>query len=109
MKHTKGKWMVAKSGKFRYEVISDKPHDSRMGYIDETLICTLFYPETSSDEEIEANAKLIAVAPELLEALQVLMNYRKIFEGFLLANKSEQADGISPFIKAEKAIKKATK
>ena len=66
MKHTKGKWMVAKAGKYHYQVISDKPSSGRMGDMDDTLICDISYPETAPEEEIEANAKLITAAPDLL-------------------------------------------
>ena len=57
-----------------------------------------------SESELD---KIEKVNVELLEALQNLVNYKNIFEGYLIANKSEQANGISPFIKAEKAIKNA--
>lgn len=61
-KHTKGDWEAYYSEFFKtFSIHND---------LTSTLICHL----NSSSEEAEANAKLIAAAPELLEALIALIN-----------------------------------
>ena len=78
MEHTKGKWMIGKSGKFSYEIVADTPYKGgRMGDMPETLICKMAWMESLQREEIEANAKLIAAAPELLEALKDCLQMMK--------------------------------
>lgn len=74
-KHTKGEWVVEKSGAMpKQRIRSDKMQ----------IICDCFsFSEGIKDEEAEANAKLIAAAPELLEALIKLLsseypNYKTI-------------------------------
>ena len=58
MKHTKGKWVIRKIGNIRYEV------NSQDRYIAECPIP--FAHQDYEVEEAEANAKLIAAAPDLL-------------------------------------------
>ncbi len=57
-KNTKGPWVIAK--------------DNQTIKSDETYICRIRYPFSPIDEndEIAANARLIAAAPEMLEALE---------------------------------------
>lgn len=62
---TKGKWKVINKELFYYStcvVVNDK-----------TSVCHLFYEGRTITDEAKANAKLIATAPELLEALQNLV------------------------------------
>jgi len=75
MKHTKGKWMVAIIGKTtelksKFQIVSDISYTGIMGGDTETPICNIL--QYNSHEESEANAKLIAEAPELLEAMKKL-------------------------------------
>ena len=60
-KHTKGNWSV-KSNRELTWVETDSDLESK-------IICTM-----SSNDKCEANAKLIAAAPDLLEALQKLLD-----------------------------------
>jgi len=56
--HTPGPWKV--DPKFVYEIqTSDGKRE----------IATAYWPDTNADEEIEANAHLIAAAPEMLNML----------------------------------------
>lgn len=59
-KNTKGPWVIAK--------------DNQTIKSDETYICRIRYPFSPIDEndEIAANAHLIAAAPEMLEALEAI-------------------------------------
>ena len=58
MKHTKGKWELGKSSSISMPFYIE---------VDGIEICRIL--DFSVQEELEANAKLIAAAPELLEAL----------------------------------------
>ena len=111
MKHTQGKWMIAKAGRTQFEVISDKPHrGGRMGDSEDTLICNVAWMETLPEQEIAANAKLIAAAPELLEAVKEVMDAVRP-ETVELDNRRVGSKGIpsdEAICKALEAIKKAT-
>lgn len=62
-KHTPGPWMACNAGTlWDYFVWSDAADKS---------VCNIDYSEQSA-AEVEANARLIAAAPELLAALQAL-------------------------------------
>lgn len=99
MKHTPGPWNV-------YE--SDDGHEIRMGRANDSIsypshcIVTydhMIYPVDGEQyEEAEANARLIAAAPELLEALEGMV------EAFYLTTSPPQED---TFYKAVQAISKA--
>jgi len=62
MKHTQGKWEISNNGHqaLRIGVNINNPLES-------CIICSL--SGNPSSDEIKANAKLIAAAPELLDAL----------------------------------------
>jgi len=68
-----------------------------VGIQKEGIFARTFWNTDITKEEAEANAKLIAAAPDLLEALNVIIN--------------EDSKGIeySNLIKAKQAIEKATK
>lgn len=61
MKHTQGPWGV-------------KNHGMVYTMDNMTAICSTDV-EVGNDEEAQANAKLIAAAPELLEALRLMLAY----------------------------------
>ena len=85
-KHTKGKWIV--DG----DVVSNG----------DRYICQINYNEDSKEEE--ANAKLIASAPELLEALNLLMNVISRNSKFAELSELDQ----NTMEKVQEAIKNAT-
>jgi hypothetical protein len=66
------------------------------------FICDI--SRSPGDKEAEANAKLIAASPELLEALEMLVNSI----GFAKLNKTDKGQHDTAFEKALAAIKKAT-
>ena len=93
-KHTPGPWKVKHSEtKDSFNVIGTIP-----GRLYKVCRCPYLRQEWDK-KEAEANAKLIAAAPELLEALQELV---KLYPHFFpeLANEN--------IIKAKAAIQKAT-
>lgn len=103
-KHTKGPWnknLTSICGKAIGFHITDSRHGSLRP------ICE-FYDKrgTMSPEEIEANASLIAAAPELLEAL------KELAEAYCRAGapltREERAEDRKRFFAARAAIAKAT-
>jgi hypothetical protein len=62
-KHTKGNWNGGKPNKDVFYVLSDN----------EKHICML----PANEENAEANAKLIAAAPEMLEALKYVIQWHR--------------------------------
>ena len=99
-KHTEGEWMLAKASRFHYQIISDKPHEGIMGSSDDTIICNLAYLNSMTEEEVKANAKLMASSPELLRAL---IGYQKMYDEIMPTGGYQGVYEI-----AEMAIKKAT-
>lgn len=99
MKHTPGPWQAVKNGVCQSAVQASNgtwiTHDAG-----EELSCN----------EAEANARLIAAAPELLEALQAMLNADLYAdgEGIWRFDSSDTEDGQSAVSKASAAIAKAT-
>ena len=62
-KHTKGKWEIRRWGKNGEEIYVGAEYN----------ICAMLY--SGHPEDIEANARLMAAAPELLEAIKALIVY----------------------------------
>ena len=63
--YTPGPWKVGPE--FAYEIqTSNGKHE----------IATAYWPDTHIDEEIEANARLIAAAPEMLDMLIELQDFK---------------------------------
>lgn len=87
MKHTNGPWSIDENA----QITNGK-------YILGRVYCGDVFP--CEDDELNANAKLIAAAPTLLEALQSLL---PLCQNFIL----EDGPG-NVYLKAERAIKKAT-
>lgn len=86
MKHTKGPWKVDKNGAICLVEYAKSI----------AMVNSVFIPK----EEFEANAKLIAAAPQLLEALQEFVN--AVYSGC----SKEELDMLRK--KGEEAIKAAT-
>jgi hypothetical protein len=105
MKHTPGPW----------EIRNDLPYTSHGKVIfhgyheDNRTICRL---REGTEQEREANARLIATAPELLEALDMMMAYCIILHGEIGTCPSEieecSCDFAAKYAQAEAAIRKAT-
>jgi len=95
--HTPGEWVIVKE-KNNFDVES----------IDgETLIAIIV--NQAGENVTQDNAKLIAAAPEMLEALNSLMEYKRIIDQWMASSRDSQAGKFeSIFNKAEAAIKKAT-
>lgn len=66
MKHTKGKWMIAKTGRKSREIVADTPYVGMLGGDEVTPICKMM----DYDGKINANMALISKAPEMLKALK---------------------------------------
>ena len=106
LKHTKGPWVTidrkVQQKNFPYIIIADV---KRMRAWDQNIYGI-------KDEVNEANAKLIASAPELLEAL---MEAKEALEWYMSNTTPDNKDwqsfhdtGMNAIQKAENAIKKAT-
>ena len=90
-KGTKGNWEVIELDIIDFKQISIAS-DGR-----ESVLAHIYLPKHIIDEEAKNNAKLIAAAPELLEALQYAIN------SMTIADEIEFQDEIK---QAEKAINK---
>jgi len=99
-KHTPGPWKVTDGPQYGYNKL--RRVDSEHGQFG-TVICERFSAESVEglNEEIEANLALIAAAPDLLEALNFLL------EAATPGNFSP-SDRQAAFDKARAAITKAT-
>ena len=100
MKHTQGKWEISKRTPKainiigRSKTICNIRQDGRSGF--KSLIL---------QEEAEANAKLIAAAPELLEALNLIVNRAGSLQGL---NQGFYAISEEVLKESKEIIKKAT-
>ncbi len=79
MKHTPGPWEVSQDGALNYTISGHLPYGKGE-------IATLTSYATHPNGLTYANARLIAAAPELLEALQACVD-----DGFLAGEVFEQA------------------
>lgn len=116
MKHTQGKWMIAKTGKHengapRLQIISDMPYQDgygrdlgEPGQTVEIEICDLI-PSLGISEQ-EANAKLISSAPSLLDNLKTLERMLSNTVRFLSDEYRDQF--AKPLEDSRQAIKEAT-
>lgn len=96
-KHTPAPWEADNTGFGKMQIWNAK--EARMDFNDLHLIATIHSVEVKGDNQLKANAKLIAAAPELLEALKELVLVAKTFE--ILPSK-----WIDPLIKAENLLNK---
>ena len=99
-KHTPGPWTGAGPSfgdplpRYTTEIVTEWEGD------DDDVICICELPFSHYDDENEANARLIAAAPDLLAAMQGLL--RGIFDG------PDEANAAMLIAKARDAINKAT-
>lgn len=93
MSHAKGPWKVRKDTFLQFFPVVETDNEFSL------FICGNICGD--SDSEVEANANLIAAAPELLEALELFRNYEgsRDNEGLRMLSIAHQ--------KAKVAIKKA--
>jgi hypothetical protein len=74
-KHTLGPWQV-KGGRWGYEIQTPEPN--KQGAL--TIVASQSTAHRDGDEN-DANARLIAAAPEMLEALQAVADaYQRMFD-----------------------------
>ena len=95
-KHTKGEWNYKKFDitKIQYSYSIQSSNGD--------VICKMLRDDSDDNQTEEANAKLIAAAPELLEALESMVAYGNI-------NYAYHSDYfITELKKCKQAIKKAT-
>ena len=96
-KHTPGPWTICPTINERIGIIGDGVQIATVHPTDD--ITASYFPGLRSSEEIAANARLIAAAPELLEACRALLGCVDL-QGF----SRSQPDVVS----ARAAIAKAT-
>jgi len=83
MKHTEGPWEIGKCNSGPVSgTIPIHTHDYMESYRSGMLVCSVYGTATFS----EANARLIAAAPELLEALKAMMRLTVSDNGEYLAD-----------------------
>lgn len=98
MNHTPGPWMAIKYKKQNVKELGFLILQNKR--FDETNIATVFKAIDVSEEQLEANAKLIAAAPELLAAL---------IHAFDFIKRTADWTGPDPdMIKIQSALAKAT-
>ena len=96
-KHTQGQWIFGKFNNFEYFDIDC--NGNRIA----SVYCGIDTPQDFQNEA-EANAKLIAAAPELLEALKVLLKEARQNSFIATGSISDTAAEMA----AQEAINKAT-
>lgn len=106
MEHTKGNWKYRQESPGRFCISSDEPHRNKI--ID--VWCDDCFSNECSLVEVEANAKLIAAAPEMLDVLKDLNRIKQLIEypESIKEEYQNEAKTVQFFIrKVEQAIKKA--
>lgn len=110
-KHTKGEWKVSECIP---NAILALEGNIEINNGDWSIACV--FTDCGYDEEPQANAKLIAAAPELLDALIHTLNELKMslanqgaVLGMTMEKINEMLESHNIVKKAEQAIKKATK
>ncbi len=98
MKHTPGPWLLV-ANNFVYALNEHKTNrfylSVQLGYDDKCKLIKM--------EELEANARLITAAPDMLAALETFVN------NFVRLTSTENLDKLTggPLFEAYKAVKKA--
>lgn len=108
-KHTKGPWTVSHGclpGDSGFSIGSDNAASKNVKITAECWPCTIVSEEHR--QELFANAKLIAAAPDLLDALQEA-NEVLCMVSFVVKNRPEKKDVNHAIDRARAAIAKATK
>lgn len=80
--HSPGPWVVDYGGTLGH--IKSVPADAKSGITPTPTVCRYdseFRADSISDEQAAANARLIAAAPDLLEALQRALNWLSSYPG----------------------------
>ena len=90
MKYTKGQWKI-EIGNRGMKIVSDNTLIARMN--------ESFLMSPLEESEVEANANLISIAPELLEACKMLLGYK---DGVLFSGTLTEIDGNHGAIKCLK-------
>lgn len=104
-KHTPGPWKVAKRQRYTIDVVVPAVSKNTIGYT---------IAQVSTAGEGEANARLIAAAPDLLAALEAAIVPLIRLGDFIGNNDAGGASGLGPFDRcaiirqARAAIAKAT-
>jgi len=99
MAHTKGKWYISKEDSNMYGVFAEASKGKQTMYVDTPIASVNPHNREDLDEDmIEANAKLIAAAPDLLSACRMAR------EELVFGGDWDAAKNI-----IDMAIKKATK
>ena len=96
--HTNGPWLI-EGDQIRTSISSGVKHVAMVNYFN----CGTGDPRTITDKEHEANARLIAASPEMLEALRWLDNAYDCRE----AHNGDVAFSYDDFEKVRRAIKLA--
>jgi len=97
--HTPGPWTA------KPFAVMDAEKTQGIGiYVGDDCLCDLVYAQGWSEKQVQANARLIAAAPELLAALKLLLNRASVLD------QSATHDGlqnIDALVAARMAIEKA--
>jgi len=110
-KHTPGPWEVVS-----FEDMGYKYHDIKKRYSESSgdvgEVCTVSpyaggYAEVVDDDEIEANARLIAAAPDLLEVLLKVDACLQEYIEFLDSERFSNDDEVELLVLVQAAIAKA--
>jgi hypothetical protein len=110
-KHTHGPWVVIESavietGVMALNIVSKKDAESAYGV--KNLICSVSTLDLVTEQD-EANAKLVACAPDLLEACNwALQQFKRLSEEGKYPEHLLAENGGNGFMPLVTAIKKAT-
>lgn len=104
MAHTPGTWYAI----YNDERIAKQPHWSVECHWPDTIAIAPFIRDAYKEGEAEANAKLIAAAPDLLEALERLVHLHLCEQEGLSSGQPSPEDWHEAVERASQAINKAS-